>query len=183
MPLNTITLACVFFAGFTAVLVVPGLPDSNLSLLTIVRQGFPAWYLGLVGGAGALTAMVPASILCFPLRHCSRRVSCGRSSLGNDRPRGRDVGAHHGRGARVISLYLAIHSSTAPVSLLMFGYSGIAQFFPGVFLGLYWKRATMAGIFSDMICGVITVAFLILSNLDPFFGWNAVSWASPSISS
>jgi len=62
MPLYTITLAFVFFAGFTAVLVVPGLPNGDLSLLTIVRQSFPAWCLDLVGDAGALTAMVPASI-------------------------------------------------------------------------------------------------------------------------
>jgi len=41
MPLYTITLAFVFFAGFTAVLVVPGLPNGDLSLLTIVRKSFP----------------------------------------------------------------------------------------------------------------------------------------------
>src|ERR1700675_3080796 len=63
MPLYTITLAFVFFAGFTAVLVVPGLPNGDLSLLTIVRKSFPAWLLGVIGGAGALTAMVPAAIL------------------------------------------------------------------------------------------------------------------------
>lgn len=45
MPLYTITLAFVFFAGFTAVLVEPGLPDGDLSLLTIVRKSFPAWFL------------------------------------------------------------------------------------------------------------------------------------------
>src|SRR5260370_17295230 len=61
MPLYTITLAFIFFAGFTAVLVVPGLSDSNLSLLTIVRQSFPPWFLGGIGGAGALPATVPPS--------------------------------------------------------------------------------------------------------------------------
>jgi len=39
------------------------MPDGDLALLTIVRQSFPAWFLGVIGGAGALTAMVPASIL------------------------------------------------------------------------------------------------------------------------
>src|SRR6202022_1708754 len=62
MPLYTLTLAFVFFGGFTAVLVVPGLPNGDLSLLTIARQSFPAWFLGVIGGAGALTAMVPAAI-------------------------------------------------------------------------------------------------------------------------
>jgi len=61
MPLYSITLPLVFFVGFSALIVVPGLADGDLSLLTVVRQGFPPWFLGVVGGAGALTAMVPAA--------------------------------------------------------------------------------------------------------------------------
>ena len=63
MPLYTSSLAFIFFAGFAAVLVLPGLSNGDLALLTIVRKTFPAWFLGVVGGAGALTAMVPAAIL------------------------------------------------------------------------------------------------------------------------
>src|ERR1700683_3485763 len=63
MPLYTLTLTFIFLAGFTAVTVVPGLPDGDLSMLTLVRNSFPPWFLGVIGGAGALTAMVPASIL------------------------------------------------------------------------------------------------------------------------
>ncbi|HEV2446933.1 MAG TPA: hypothetical protein VGS58_13475, partial [Candidatus Sulfopaludibacter sp.] len=47
------------------------------------------------------------------------------------------------------------------------------QFFPGVLLGLFWKRVTMAGVFAGLIAGVGTVALLTLSNHDPFFGWSA----------
>ena len=63
----------------------------------------------------------------------------------------------------VISLYLATHSSATLVSLLLLGYAGVSQFFPGVVLGLYWKRVTMPGVFAGMIAGVATVAFLILT--------------------
>ncbi len=73
----------------------------------------------------------------------------------------------------LVSLYAAIYSSTTLVSLLLLGYAGITQFFPGVVLGLYWKRVTLPGVFSGMICGVSCVAFLILSNRDPLFGWSA----------
>jgi SSS family solute:Na+ symporter len=73
----------------------------------------------------------------------------------------------------LISLYFAIYSSTTLVSLLLLGYSGVTQFFPGVVLGLYWKRATMPGVFAGMIAGVATVAFLALTKQDPFFGFNA----------
>ena len=73
----------------------------------------------------------------------------------------------------LICLYFAIYSSTTLVSLLLLGYAGITQFFPGVVLGLYWKRATMPAVFAGIAVGVATVAFLALTQRDPFFGFNA----------
>ena len=174
MPLYTITLAFVFFAGFTAVLVVPGLRDGDLALLTVVRQSFPAWFLGVIGGAGALTAMVPASILILTAatlfaKNLYRPIFAPAMTD--------DAVAVLARGMVVvvalISLYFAIYSSTTLVSLLLLGYAGVSQFFPGVVLGLYWKRVTMPAVFAGMIVGVTIVAFLMLSNRDPFFGWSA----------
>ena len=174
MPLYTITLAFVFFVGFAAVLVVPGLPNGDLSLLTIVRKSFPAWFLGVIGGAGALTAMVPAAIFILTAatlfaKNLYRPVFA--PDMTDDRV------AKVARATVIvlslISLYLAIYSSTTLVSLLLLGYAGVTQFFPGVVLGLYWKRVTMPGVFAGMIAGVATVAFLILSKQDPFHGWSA----------
>jgi len=174
MPLYTITLAFVFFAGFTAVLVVPGLPNGDLSLLTIVRKSFPAWFLGVIGGAGALTAMVPAAIFILTAATLFAKNLCRpifAPSMTDDQV------AKVARATVVvlslISLYLAIYSSTTLVSLLLLGYAGVTQFFPGVVLGLYWKRVTMPGVFAGMIAGVAAVAFLILTHQDPFFGWSA----------
>jgi solute:Na+ symporter, SSS family len=56
---------------------------------------------------------------------------------------------------------------------LLIGYAGVTQFFPGVVLGLFWKRVTMPGVFTGLLAGVGTVAFLMLTNRDPFFGWSA----------
>jgi SSS family solute:Na+ symporter len=174
MPLYTITLAFVFFAGFTAVLVVPGLPNGDLSLLTIVRSSFPAWFLGVIGGAGALAAMVPAAIFILTAatlfsRNLYRPVFAPAMTDDQVVKLARAMVVVIG----VISLYFAIYSSTTLVSLLLLGYAGVTQFFPGVVLGLYWKRVTMPGVFVGMIAGVAAVAFLILSNRDPFFGWSA----------
>jgi solute:Na+ symporter, SSS family len=174
MPLYTITLAFILFVGFTAVLVVPGLPDGDLALLTIVRQSFPAWFLGVIGGAGALTAMVPASILILTAATLFAKNLC-RPILAPSM-----TDEEVAKLARVmvvvlsaISLYLAVHSSTTLVSLLLLGYAGVTQFFPGVVLGLYWKRVTMQGVFAGMIAGEATVAYLVLTKQDPFFGWSA----------
>jgi SSS family solute:Na+ symporter len=174
MPLYTITLAFIFFAGFTAVLVVPGLKEGDLSLLTVVRQSFPAWFLGVIGGAGALTAMVPASIL----------ILTGATLLAKNFYRPIFAPAMTDEAVAVlarvmvvilglVSLYFAIYSSTTLVALLNLGYAGVTQFFPGVILGLYWKRVTMPAVFAGMVAGVTVVAVLMLSSRDPFFGWSA----------
>jgi len=73
----------------------------------------------------------------------------------------------------LVSLYFAIYRSATLVSLLLLGYAGVTQFFPGVILGLFWNRVTMAGVFAGMVSGLAAVAFLVLSGRDPFLGLNA----------
>ena len=72
-----------------------------------------------------------------------------------------------------ITLYFAIYSSTTLVNLLLLGYAGVTQFFPGVVFGLFWRRVTMVGVFTGMVVGVAIVAYLMLSKMDPFMGLNA----------
>ena len=174
MPLYTLTLAFIFFAGFASVLIVPGLKDGDLAMLTVVRSTFPAWLLGLIGGAGALTAMVPASIFILTAatlfaKNLLRPVLAPAMSD--------DQVAQLARGMVIvlglISLYLAIVSSSTLASLLLMGYAGVSQFFPGVVLGIYWRRVTMTGVFCGMVAGVGTDVFLMLTHRDPCFGINA----------
>jgi SSS family solute:Na+ symporter len=174
MPLYNLSLAFIFFTGFAAYLVIPGLANGDLSLLTIVRKAFPAWMLGMIGGAGALTAMVPAAVLILTAstlfsKNLYRPIFA--PDMSDDQV---------ARLARImvvvlslISLSLAIFSSTTLVSLLLLGYAGVTQFFPGVVLGIFWKRVTMPGVFAGLIAGVGCATLLILSNRDPFAGVNA----------
>ena len=174
MPFYQLTMVLMLFVGFTAVLAVPGLSDGDLSLLTVVRQTFPAWFLGVVGGAGALAAMVPSAI--FILSAATSFAKNIWRPLFKPAMTDGDVA----RLARImvvalslIALYFAIYSSTTLVSLLLLGYAGVTQIFPGVVLGLFWKRATTAGVFAGMLVGVGCTVFLILNKLDPLLGWNA----------
>jgi SSS family solute:Na+ symporter len=174
MPMYNLSLAFIFFAGFTAYLVIPGLANGDLSMLTLVRKTFPAWMLGLLGGAGALTAMVPAAVHILTAstlfsKNLWRPVFA--PAMSDDQV---------ARLARImvvvlslISLTVAIYSSITLVSLLLLGYAGVTQFFPGVVLGIFWKRASMLGVFAGLIAGVSCAALLILSNHDPFQGINA----------
>jgi len=174
MPIYTLSLAFMLFVGFAAVLILPNLRDGDLSLLSMVRKTFPAWFLGLIGGAGALTAMVPAAIFilsCATLfaKNIFRPIFAPRM---NDH--------EVGRLARImvavislISLYLSIHGSSTLVALLLLGYAGITQLFPGVVLGLFWKRVTMPAVSTGIVAGVGTLAALYLTHRDPFHGLSA----------
>lgn len=174
LPLYTVTLAFMLFVGFAAILVIPDLRDGDLSLLAMVRKTFPPWFLGFVGGAGALTAMVPAAILLLSsatlfAKNLVRPIFAPQM---NDH--------EVGRLARImvvvislISLYLAMHGSTTLVALLLLGYAGITQLFPGVVLGLFWKRVSMPAIFTGLVFSVAAVTFLMLTKRDPYLGISA----------
>jgi SSS family solute:Na+ symporter len=174
MPLYTLSLACIFFAGFTAVLVIPGLANGDLALLTLLRRSFPPWFLGVVGGAGALTAMVPAAIFILTAstlfaKNLYRPLIA--PAMTDDQVARLARGTAVGFG--LISLCLAIFTSTTLVSLLLIGYAGVSQFFPGVVLGLYWRRVTTNAVFTGVVAGVTTAVFLMLTHRDPWFGVNA----------
>jgi len=173
-PLYTLSLLFIFFAGFAALLLLPGLQNGDMSLLLLARQSFPAWFLGIIGGAGALTAMVPSAIILL-----TASTLAGKNVVRPlFAPQMSDVAV--GRLSRgivlllsLISVYLALHSSATLVSLLLLGYAGVTQFFPGVLLGLFWSRTTSSGVFAGLIAGIGVEAVLLLTKHDPVYGVNA----------
>jgi len=174
MPLYAIAMPLMLFVGFSAVLVLPGLSNGDLSLLTIVRKTFPAWLLGVIGGAGALTAMVPAAIQLLTgatlyAKNLFRPILAPGMT-----------DQQVARLARIMvliltfgALFFAIFTSPSLVSLLLLGSAGVAQLFPGVVLGLYWKRVTTSGIFAGMIAGIALTLLLMLTGRNPYLGLNA----------
>jgi len=174
MPLYSLTMPLMLFVGLAALLVLPGLSNGDLSLLTLVRKTFPAWVLGLIGGAGALTAMVPAAIQILTA------ATLFAKNLYRPLFAPSMTDQQVAKLAKIMVLVIttvalgsAISSSTSLVSLLLLGYAGVTQFFPGVVLGLYSRRVTTPAVFAGLATGIATVAFLMLSKRDPFHGVNA----------
>ncbi len=174
MPLYSITMPLMVLVGFSALLALPKLSNGDLALLTIVRQSFPAWFLGIIGGAGALTAMVPAAIQILTAATLFAKNLC------------RPILAPHMSDRQVAklaklmvvvltscALYLAIQTSVSLVSLLLLGYAGVAQLFPGVALGLFSRRVTTSGVFAGMVTGIAITALLMLTGRDPYRGLSA----------
>ncbi|QCJ44994.1 sodium:solute symporter family protein [Bacillus sp. S3] len=65
LPLYTVLILFAFFIGFAAIIQVPGLEGAagDLSLLRLTMKTFDPWFVGIVGGAGLLTALVPVSVM------------------------------------------------------------------------------------------------------------------------
>jgi SSS family solute:Na+ symporter len=173
-PLYTISLIFILITGFAAVLIVPGLPNGDMSLLVLARKSFPAWFLGVIGGAGALTAMVPAAIILLTASTLFAK-NVFRPIFAAQMPE-----ESVARLAKIMvlvlaatSFVLALHSSSTLVALLLLGYAGVTQFFPGVVLGLFWNRVTTAGVTAGLLAGLATASSLMLAHRDPFFGLNA----------
>ena len=174
MPFYIIVLPLVLLVGFTAVLVNPGLKVGDLSMLVMVRKTFPAWFLGIVGGAGVLTAMVPSAIqLLTGATLYAKNVyrPLFSPAMSDERV---------GRLAKVMvmlltlgALLLAIYTTPSIVSLQLLGFAGVSQLFPGVVLGLFSKRVTDTGVLSGLIVGISVAVVLVLLGLDPFKGLNA----------
>lgn len=173
-PLYTLSLVFILIAGFAALLIVPGLSNGDMSLLMLARKTFPAWFLGVIGGAGALTAMVPSAIILLTASTLfAKNVYRPLFSPHMSEDRVARLAKATVLVLALISFGLALHSSTTLVALLLLGYAGVTQFFPGVVLGLFWPRVTSTGVTSGMLVGLGTAAALMLSHHDPFHGINA----------
>jgi SSS family solute:Na+ symporter len=173
-PLYTISIVFILIAGFSALLLIPNLANADMSLLMLAQKSFPAWFLGVIGGAGALTAMVPAAIIILTTatlfaKNVYRPLFLPQMSEANIARLAKWMVLVFG----LATFYLALHSSATLVALLLLGYAGVTQFFPGVVLGLFWSRVTTIGVFSGLIVGLISISALMLSHRDPFHGINA----------
>jgi SSS family solute:Na+ symporter len=134
MPLYQLVLLFVFFAGFAAILQVPGLrgPDADLSLLRLSRQSFPPATLGLIGAAGLLTALVPGSMLLMTAATIVSKnlygalvPSAGDSTLGA-------LARGLVPAVALVAVYFTLRGGSALVPLLLLGYSFVTQLLPAL---------------------------------------------------
>jgi SSS family solute:Na+ symporter len=140
----------------------------------LVNKTYPPWFMGFVGAAGAVTAMVPASILVL---FASTLIAKNVYQTGfNPKASEQSVVRLSRFMVAVImaaGLVFAILLPNALVDLLLIGYNGVSQFCPGVILGLFWKRINATAVLSGMIAGLSLVLALVLGKHDPFLGLNA----------
>jgi SSS family solute:Na+ symporter len=174
MPFYQIPILLVFMVGFSAFLVLPGLKNGDLACLELVHKTYPSWFLGFIGAAGAVTAMVPASILVL---FASTLLAKNVYQAGFN-PSASEAAVMRLSRAMVFvitatALIFALLLPNALVNLLLIGYDGVSQFFPGVVLGLFWKKVSRRGVICGLLTGLAIVVALVLGRHDPFLGMNA----------
>lgn len=167
LPLYQLILLFVYFVGFAAVLQVPGLKgaSTNLALFKLVTSVLPPWVVGLVGGAGVLTALVPSSLIVM-----AASTLFAKNFYGVARP-----SASPGQIAMVakilvpiimlIAVYFTLSGSSTIVTLLLVGYSFVTQLFPALIMSLLARNpVSRVGAFAGILVGVIAVSFLTFSH-------------------
>jgi SSS family solute:Na+ symporter len=167
LPLYQIILLFVFFVGFAAILKVPGLKGSeiDLSLLRLSVQTFDPWFVGVIGAAGVLTAIVPGSMI----------LMASATLLANNifryvRPQVTD--ATVSRTAKLlvpvvalVSVIFTLQGGTTIVALLLMGYSFVTQLFPSLVASLLpHNPVTKEGAFAGICAGVATVALTTMTH-------------------
>lgn len=164
LPLYQLVLLLVFLAGFTALVVTPGLKGAAVdqSFLLVVQRFYPAWVMGIIAGAGCLCALLPASAQLL-----------GASSVFAHNVLGR------ARWTRIFVVVIAIGAfimwlfwNQTLVDLLLLYYNGVTQFMPAFIFGLYWKRANAWSIGAGIFTGEAVAYYLWHHSLD-LWGMNA----------
>ncbi|MEA2742745.1 MAG: solute:Na+ symporter, family [Acetobacteraceae bacterium] len=167
LPLYQIILLFVFFVGFAAILKVPGLKgsDIDLSLLRLSVQTFDPWFVGVIGAAGVLTAIVPGSMILM-----ASATLLANSIFRQFQPQASDVTIS--RVAKLfvpvvalVSVIFTLRGGTTIVALLLMGYSFVTQLLPPLVASLLpHNPVTKEGAFAGICAGVVTVAATSLTH-------------------
>jgi SSS family solute:Na+ symporter len=160
LPFYQLMILLVYFGGFTALLLVPGLKgaEGDQSFMLVVQKYYSPWVLGFIAASGCLAGLVPASAQIL-----------GASSIVS-KNLFRDYGivktqAGLVRATRILVLIISLlafsfwyFARQTLVGLLLMSYTGITQFFPGVALSFLPRlRPNSAGVAAGIAVGISTL--------------------------
>ena len=170
MPLYQLLIAFVLLVGFVAVLRLPGLGESetDLALLGISQRAFPDWFVGLIGSAGMLCALVPGSMLLIASATIvARNVYRGLNPHASDAT----VTTLTKLLVPVVALgavAFVFAGGQTIVTLLLLGYALVTQLFPALLWSLVRPGfVTRAGAIAGIVVGVGVVAAMTFSGATP----------------
>lgn len=171
MPLYQLVMLFVFFVGFAARDVVPGLTgaDIDLALLRSTRSLFGPPMMLLVGTAGLLTALVPSAIILMTmatilaqLRHAPLSRADGDRASADLRLARWLVPA-----VALVAWWWSRQSNAALVPILLLAYAMVAQLAPALAVALWAPgRLRVSFIIAGIVVGELCVAASLWPALD-----------------
>jgi solute:Na+ symporter, SSS family len=171
MPFYQVLLFVPVLLGMAALFVAPGLKDSNLALFEMISKEMPAWLLGVIGAAGALSSIVPTAVFMLVIG-----TMWGRSVLGahpRTAPHQRQLSQAVALLAGIVALVMTYTFPNALVRLSVLSYEGMAQLLPAVLIALLWRRMSALAAVGGIAVGVGLVFWFVFTDRDPFHGINA----------
>jgi len=175
LPLYQTFLALMIIAGLAAALIHPGLKGTAVdqSFLLVVAQYYPPWVLGLIAGAGALAALVPASALLLAGASVITKNVAGDAFGFATSDTSRTL------LTRVLVIVVALlalgvwlAAQKTVVELLLLYYNGVTQFAPGAAAAFLYRRATATAVGAGIAVGLAVAIPLAAFNVSPW-GINA----------
>jgi solute:Na+ symporter, SSS family len=171
LPFYSGLITLMIFAGLSAALINPGLKGTAVdqSFMLVVQHYYPSWVLGLVAGAGALAALIPASGL----------ILAGASVITKN-VAGDALGLATSDSARtlltrilvlivaLLAIGVWLTAQKTVVELLLLYYNGITQFAPGAFATFLWRRVTAWGVAAGIATGLAIAIPLAARNMAPW---------------
>ncbi|MGE7609820.1 sodium:solute symporter family protein [Peribacillus frigoritolerans] len=174
MPIYQIIIVFSLLVGFSAIIQVPGLKgaDADLALFKMAKMSFDPWFVGVIGAAGAMAALIPSSlVLTATATILSKNIYKAWKPNTTDQQLVK-LSKMLVPVIALVTLYFSFNGGDSILTLYLMSYSFMAQLFPALFFSL-WKRnpATVQGAFSGMIVSVMIIAYLTITetSLATFF--------------
>ncbi|WP_329117753.1 sodium:solute symporter family protein [Streptomyces sp. NBC_01465] len=173
LPAYNILLFVPMLLGMAALFVVPGLvgAESNLALFKLVVDSLPAWAVGVIGVAAALSSVVPMAVFMLVIGTMWGRSVLSLVPRWNERQKGASQVVVVVAGT--LALVMTYTAPNTLVRLSLISYEGMAQLLPMLLLGLVWRRLTLLAAGSGLVVGVAVVCSLVFTDRDPVWGVNA----------
>jgi len=167
LPIYQLILLFVFFAGFAAILQVPGLsgPEIDLALFKLSVKTFDPWMVGVIGAAGVLTALVPGSMILMATATLAANNLYRAVHRSAAETRVVWIAKALVPLVALVAVYFTLQGGQTIVALLLMGYSFVTQLFPALVLSLARRRwVTRSGAAAGIVAGVATVAAVGLTH-------------------
>jgi solute:Na+ symporter, SSS family len=165
-PLYVVMLLFVFLVGFAAIGQVPGLEGAaiDLALLRVSIQTFDPWFVGVIGAAGLLTALVPGSMMLMTSSSAlAKNVYKVMIPSATDK-QVLTLSKSLVPVIALISVYFTLNGGEGIVTLLLMAYSFVTQIFPALLACLVKKTfVTKQGAAAGMIVGMFVVGYITLT--------------------